>query len=234
MKKYIAGFLMSFMLCSCGGGGSDDTPPQPDEKLNTEPSTPLLLEPTNNKLCIDNTVAFKWDVATDPEKDKITYQIQISKDNQFTKIEETSSTESTTKSIALEKGVAYYWRVKAVDSKNLSGNYSSTYSFYTEGTGTVNHIPFSPELIAPITSSVIKTATTTLEWNASDVDVNDVLTYDVYLGTENPPTTKVLENQSAKTYNATLEASKNYYWKVVVKDGKGGVTVGQVWNFKTD
>ena len=106
MKKYIAGFLMSFILCSCSGGGSDDTPPQPEQPTNKEPTSPLLLEPTNNKLCIDNTVAFKWDVATDPEKDKITYQIQISKDNQFTKIEETSSTESTSKSIALEKGIA--------------------------------------------------------------------------------------------------------------------------------
>ncbi|MBE0423600.1 MAG: hypothetical protein IBX66_06635, partial [Lutibacter sp.] len=44
----------------------------------------------------------------------------------------------------------------------------------------------------------------------------------------------VSANQSEKTYMATLVASTKYYWKVVVKDGKGGQTMGQVWSFTTD
>ncbi|WP_298285458.1 hypothetical protein [uncultured Lutibacter sp.] len=39
---------------------------------------------------------------------------------------------------------------------------------------------------------------------------------------------------NATTLNVAVNASTNYYWYVVVKDGKGGETKGQVWNFKTD
>ncbi|MDO9038015.1 MAG: hypothetical protein Q7U59_06685 [Lutibacter sp.] len=73
-----------------------------------------------------------------------------------------------------------------------------------------------------------------LQWTAIDVDTNDTLTYDVYFGTVNPPTAIVSANQSEKTYSASLLASKTYYWKVTVKDNKGGQTVGQVWSFTTD
>ena len=30
------------------------------------------------------------------------------------------------------------------------------------------------------------------------------------------------------------KSAKTYYWKVIVKDDKGGKTAGQVWDFKTD
>ena len=69
----------------------------------------------------------------------------------------------------------------------------------------------------------------------SDVDASDVLTYDVYFGTVNPPTVKVAENKTTPTYEATsLQAATQYYWRVVVKDNKGGATTGQVWNFRTN
>ncbi|MDO9274015.1 MAG: hypothetical protein Q7T92_00515, partial [Lutibacter sp.] len=74
----------------------------------------------------------------------------------------------------------------------------------------------------------------TLAWTASDVDTSDSLTYDVYFGTVNPPTAIVSASQSASTLTKTVSASTTYYWKVAVKDGKGGQTIGQVWNFTTD
>ena len=79
------------------------------------------------------------------------------------------------------------------------------------------------------------TATVTLEWEpASDVD-GDSLTYDVYIGTDNPPiANEPIEDLSGTTYDfEDLSPSTNYYWRVVVTDGKGE-TVGQVWRFKTD
>lgn len=62
-----------------------------------------------------------------------------------------------------------------------------------------------------------------------------MLTCDVFFGTVNPPVTKIGNNQTAKTLNVeNLVSATNYYWKVLVKDGKGGETFGQVWNYKTD
>jgi hypothetical protein len=41
-------------------------------------------------------------------------------------------------------------------------------------------------------------------------------------GTTNPPTEKAGVNQEAITLDVNIVASKEYYWKVVVKDDKGG------------
>lgn len=234
MKKLLFSLALSISLFSCGGGGGGDTPPPPPPATNTAPSTPTLVYPTNNLLCIDNAVQFQWNSSTDAEGDPITYQIQVATDSQFSQIAHTLTGNTTSRNISLEKGVAYYWRVKATDSKNASSSYSSVFQFYTEGVGVTNYLPFSPELVAPTLNSVVQTADATLEWTASDVD-NDPLTFDVYFGTANPPTQKVAENQTATTYQVTnLTASTDYFWKIVVKDDKNGQTIGQVWSFKTD
>ncbi len=230
MKKILYIAILSFGLTSCGGGG-DDTPPTP---VNTAPTVPTLASPTNNLLCIDNVVNFTWNASTDVEGGVITYEIQVAKNTSFSPVSHTQTSTTNSKSITLEKGIAYYWRVKATDSKNASSNYSSTFNLYTEGVGITNHLPFSPVLVSPALNSVQTTATVNLQWSANDVDAGDTLTYDVYFGTVSTPATIVSQNQSASSLNRTVSASTKYYWKVTVKDNKGGQTVGQVWSFTTD
>lgn len=231
MKKLLYILALNTVLWSCGGGG--DTSPPPAE--NNAPTVPVLTLPVNNDLCIDNVQSFKWDSSTDPDGDALTYQIQVAKDAQFSQIAHTlSNISGTLKTLTLEKGLAYYWRVKAVDAKNASSEYSSVYQFYTEGEGASNHLPFSPVLVSPELSSVVTELTANLQWTASDVDTEDALTYDVYFGTENPPSVLSSENQSTTSLEVDLTSSTTYYWKVVVKDGQGGQTIGQIWSFSTD
>ncbi len=234
MKK-IGLFIVSlvvFSSCSSGGGGSDD--PSPNPVQNTSPTTPSLNYPGNNIVCINNTVNFQWNAAVDAQNDAITYQLQIATDNVFTQNLNTTTVTTLNKEITLAKGKSYYWRIKAIDAKNASSNYSATYNFYTEGDGVINHVPFAPTLVMPTLNSVQSSGTINLSWTASDADTNDVLTYDVYFGTANSPTNKVASAITAKTFSVSTNAATNYYWKVVVNDGKGGTTVGQVWNFKTN
>lgn len=232
MKKLIYTVLVGLIIVSCGGGGSDPKPtPEPE---NRAPSKPILVDPVNNLLCIDNAVSFKWNTASDPDGDTVSYMIEISENNTFSPLVHSLLINTNTKAVSLEKGVAYYWRVKAKDNKNATSDYSSTYQFYTEGDGVVNHLPFTPVLVKPALNAIEQIATTVLEWSASDVDTNDTLSYDVYFGIDNPPTAKQKENQSETILEVTLSASTSYYWKVVVKDGKGGETVGPIWTFKTD
>jgi hypothetical protein len=232
VKKFLYTAVISIALGSCGGGDNPKPSPPVENKV---PTTPILVAPINGKLCIDNSVNFQWNTSTDPDGDAITYQIQVAKNNQFSPITHTLTGSTTNQSISLEKGIAYYWRVKATDSKSLSSAYATVFNFYTEGIGESNHLPFSPELVKPVLNSIIKTTTATLEWSASDVDATDVLTFDVFFGTVNPPITKIGNKQTAKTLNVlNLVSSTNYYWKVVVKDNIGGEAIGQIWNFKTD
>ncbi|WP_431243662.1 hypothetical protein ACQ9BO_03600 [Flavobacterium sp. P21] len=230
MKNLIYLSLISALFISCGGGSDDpDTP-----AVNVAPSVPVLTSPADNKLCQDNTVSFQWNKSTDENKDAITYQIQVAKDNAFTQIEKTFDGADNVTSFVLSKNTAYYWRIKATDAKGLASAYSSIFKFYTSGDAVVNHLPFAPELVAPVLNTALSTTTATLKWTASDVDTADALTYDVYFGTANPPTSKISENKASNTIDVTVEPAKQYFWKVVVKDGKGGETVGQVWKFKTN
>lgn len=231
MKNYIYISIVALLLVSCSSGG-DDAPVE--QAVNAAPTIPALVTPVDNKLCLDNSVVFQWNPSTDGNKDAITYQIQIAKDNSFTQIVKTAEGSGTSQTFLLEKNTAYYWRTKAIDSKSLSSDYSVTYKFYTSAEAVVNHLPFSPELVAPAVNSLLNVATTTLKWNASDVDVVDVLNYDVYFGTTNPPTTKLGDNIATQTLNVSLDPAKEYFWKVVVRDNKGGETMGQVWKFKTN
>lgn len=219
--------------CSSSGGGGDDGPIDPPTENQAPEKVGSLAYPTNNLLCTTNILNFEWSAATDPDGDAVSYVLEISETNDFSTLKESLTVSGTTRTVTLEKGVAYYWRVKVVDSKNASSEYSSTYQFYTEGIGQTNHLPFSPELVSPELNASLNGASTILEWNASDVD-NDPLTYDVYFDTNTAPTTKVGDNQTAKTLSVDLSASTTYYWKVVVKDDKGGQAIGQVWSFTTN
>ncbi|WP_078210738.1 SusE domain-containing protein [Flavobacterium sp. LM5] len=230
MKRLVYLSIVSLMVTACSSGGGDDKP----EVKNTAPTVPALVAPSDNKLCLNATVVFEWSAATDANNDVITYQLQVAKDNQFTQIVKTEDVQGLSKSINLEKNTAYYWRLKSTDSKGLSSAYSSTYKFYTSGDAVVNHLPFVPELVAPTQNVVLNTSSTTLKWNATDVDATDVLTYDIYFGTTANPTTKIKENNTSKSFDVTLEPTKEYFWKIVVKDNKGGETTGQVWKFKTN
>lgn len=230
MKNFIYLSIIGLLLISCSKGGDESA----IEINNTPPTVPVLISPTDNKLCVDNTVTFQWNNSTDATKDVITYEIQIAKDNQFSQIIKTAEGTSNSQTSTLEKNTAYYWRIKATDNKNLSSDYSVTYKFYTSGDAIINHLPFTPEVVSPILNSSVNPGTTTLSWTASDVDTTDKLVYDVYFGTTNPPTQKVFENNDSKTVAVTTSTAQQYYWKIVVKDNQGGETIGQVWKFTTN
>ncbi len=222
--------LIVFSSCSSGGdGGSED----PASTTNTAPTTPGLTYPTNNLVCINNVLTFEWSAATDAQNDAVSYQLEIATDNAFSQNLNSSTISSLNKQITLEKGKLYYWRVKAIDSKNASGSFSAVNTFYTEGEGVVNHLPFAPSLVTPVLNSNQTKGTISLSWTAVDADAADVLKYDVYFGTTNSPTEKVAADLTLKTFDVNAPNAANYYWKVVVKDGKGGTTVGQVWKFIT-
>ena len=164
---------IGLLFFSCSGGDDDSTP------ANTAPSIPTLVTPTNNKLCIDNTITFQWNAATDAEKNLITYQLQVAKDQQFSQIVKTVESATTSEIITLDKATAYYWRVKATDNLGLSSEFSTVYNFYTSGDAVVNYLPFAPELVRPAFNAALSTTTATLEWKATDVDTADKLVYDV-------------------------------------------------------
>lgn len=232
MKKLVFVLLLSLGIsCSKSGGNDPEPSPQPDPS-NTAPSVPLKVFPTDGLLCTDNPLVFSWNVAVDKEDDAISYDVEVSTDAAFTEIVVMSNVTSTTVTYTLDKGVALYWRLRGKDAKNAYGEYSPVWQFYTEGEGIENYLPFVPTLEAPEMNTVLTTSTTTLNWNCSDVD-NDNLVYDIYFGTSETPVL-LAENIDTNTYQVDLLTNSIYYWKVVARDGNGGGSESPVWQFSKE
>jgi len=61
------------------------------------------------------------------------------------------------------------------------------------------------------------------------------VTYDVYLDTQNPPTTLACEDLEARRCTPSpLEACTRYYWQVVAENACGQTAAGGVWSFTTE
>lgn len=238
MKKqylYLSLVIFSLLLTSCGGG--DDEPGGGsgggNEEENTAPTVPNQVFPLDNDICVDNNVLFEWNGSTDAEGNTISYRIEISENTSFVPLTRSETSFAESRIVGLEKGKAYYWRIKAVDSQSAESSFSSVVQFVTEGEGTSNHVPFAPSLVSPANNSEVEGTSVTINWSASDVD-GDALSFDVYLDTKENPDTLVSENQTETSFTkADLSVATKYYVKVIVKDDKGASSIGQVWSFTT-
>ncbi|RCK73970.1 MAG: peptidase S8 and S53, subtilisin, kexin, sedolisin [Ignavibacteriae bacterium] len=90
---------------------------------------------------------------------------------------------------------------------------------------------FAFNLVSPANNSIQQPVTGQLLWNKSIGATN----YDVYLSTNNPPTTIVSSNQTDTVFNySNLIYNTKYYWKVVAKNGSTTLeATGSPFNFTT-
>jgi N-acetylneuraminic acid mutarotase len=94
--------------------------------------------------------------------------------------------------------------------------------------------PFNPYPPDSATNIDHTTLDVTLRWTATDPNSGDLLTYDVYLDTLNPPLVKIASGLTSPSYFLTgLSYNTAYCWKVFAKDNQGVITAGPVWSFTT-
>ena len=216
MKK-ISYFLIIvislFILSSCG-------------ETNIPPSIPSNPEPANGETSVPLNPVLSW-YTFDEENDEILSYLYFGKSSSPVLIEkdlEVFKYELGT----LEPGTTYYWKVVVKDSNGGMAE-SPIWNF------TTTHIPNEPKVVYPENNIVLNNyKEVVLRWEAVDPD-NDKLKFDIYFGT-NITDLKVLAKDYEKSeYKLpVLKESTTYYWKVIVKDGKGGVKEGAVWSFTTN
>ncbi len=231
MRTILITIISLGVLFSCKKEEFSETVPTPDV-VNIAPEIPNLVFPANNQTCTHTNIEFNWGASLDANGDVLAYQIDVALEASFaTKLfsEFTSEQKGT---FTLNKGTTYYWRVRAIDSKQAESGYSAVSSFFTEPDAVVNTLPYSPEIVAPLMGSTATIGTVTLDWTAIDAD-GDAVVFDVYFGTSNPPVL-VVQDVTISNYNVTVSSNTTYYWKIVAKDSKQGVAISPVWNFKTN
>ncbi|WP_299012085.1 hypothetical protein [uncultured Polaribacter sp.] len=232
MKKILYTLVFIIISSSCSSKADDES----SETLNgSTPTTPLLTFPTQNQLCIDNTLNFTWNASTNEDGSSIIYEFEIATDNQFTNIVVTEIQTSLSKTVTLEKGFAYYWRVRAKSTKGIVGEYSIISQFYTEEVPNSNNLPFSASNIAPFVGQNFDGENNIdLKWSASDVD-NDPLKFDIYFGKDKAALDLIEEDMEETSLTVTADTRQTtYYWQVIVKDDKGAKTNSPIWNFKVN
>ncbi|WP_299666281.1 hypothetical protein [uncultured Polaribacter sp.] len=201
-----------------------------EDPVNQPPTAVQLLFPSENLLCIDTTITFDWSDATDPENDDLEYTIIIAKDRQLTDIVENRTVTKSQLSIILEKSMAYYWKVNALDVNNNQGVASSIFAFYTKGDAITNYAPFMATIISPENTTSVSAGNLDLIWKGEDVNASDTLTYELYFG-ENTTLNLVDDALSVETYTVAVASGKTYSWKVNVIDDAGAKSIGQTFSF---
>ena len=152
----------------------------------TAPPAPALLLPANASLT-GYGISFDWaDVADDSLP--VTYDLQIANDQAFTSIF-LEKTGLTTSAYALSESeepetadtMTYYWRVRANDGAQNTGDWSATWSFF----------------MSPPDAPVLKTAAAGANGDEVLLDWQDV-------NSVNSPVTYLLEVSSDQAFGTTL------------------------------
>ncbi|MBT4413671.1 MAG: hypothetical protein HOC83_06240 [Polaribacter sp.] len=222
MKKILISIVLvfaSFVSIQCS-----------KDPKNRAPSAVNLIYPSQNLLCIENTITFNWSEAIDPENDALEYNIIIATDRAMTNIIENETTTSSELTFILEKQTAYYWKVDALDVKNNQGTESEIFAFYTKGEGVLNYAPFASELVSPENNGQVNATSVILTWEAADANTDDILSYELYFG-ENSDLNLMDDTLTEKSYTVSVESGKTYSWKVNVKDQYEAKSIGQTWTF---
>lgn len=136
--------------------------------------------------------------------------------------------------------VAYSWtqnQISSVRFEILLGAkiyFSNDSDFLNGRKGVKNTLPTKPT--APNPPDVYQNIEVKFSWEASTDADKDPVSYALYFGTANPPTTKVSgDNLSETTYTREqlLTPGATYYWQVEASDGAGGSTKSEVFIFDT-
>ena len=233
MKKYSLLMVLSVLLFSCSSGDSGGEPAPAPAPTVPDPSAATLVFPEDNTECNEgevlnenqSRVTFRWNNAQNTDS----YEVNLRDLNTGNTSKFLSNTNSA--SITITRGAPYEWFVVSSANGTNATASSATWKFYNEGPGVTNYTPFPAEAVAPARGGNIDTTlSVALEWTGSDVD-NDIVSYDVFFGTDPDPVT-LLGNTATTTLTADTTADTVYYWKVVTNDSAGNTSSSEIFEFK--
>lgn len=228
MKKLIYILSCAFLCFACSNSSSDDSdggenPDDPDGGLNPTSELKVNLQfPHENGLCnlgtnitpTQSTVFFEWEASAIATSYTIYVKDLVSGD------EMQGQTTEDKIGVVLKRANPYSWYVEATDG--IKTETSDTWKFYNAGPGVQTYAPFPAVINAPAMAITVNTTNVTLQWTGSDVD-NDIVGYDVYLGTTTEPAIHTA-NVTVSELTVMLNTGTIYYWNVVTKDSEGNTS----------
>jgi hypothetical protein len=223
--------IISVLLLVIGCHKDDPDPVQ----LIGNPTEALLIFPYENSECNEGSditvttskVLFEWRTAENTDE----YELVLF--NLSTTDQSSHVTSENKISIVLQRATPYAWHVISKSNKIDSTAQSDIWKFYNAGDGIESYAPFPAEIITPLMAENITTSggNITLDWSGSDVD-NDILGYDVYFSTTNPPDLLKSDVEESILTDVQVVAGAIYYWSVTTKDAHGNSSDSGIFQFK--
>jgi len=199
-----------------------------DAEFNKPPYEPSSPSPNDNQETIGINTVLTW-MGGDPDtEDTVTYTVYFSNTLESLEKNPVNVGEYTTyvpgKLAYLTK---YYWKVIANDEQTSTEG--SIWTFTTQKKP--NSPPYKPSNPNPVHKAIDVEVDVICSWVGGDPDLKDIVTYDVYFGTSNPPSL-VKKSQMENTYSPGLiNFDTKYYWKIVSTDNNKASTPGDIWEF---
>jgi len=156
------------------------------------------------------------------------YHVLVGLDAAFTSIvfEDSTLIDTTVHVTGLQNGKSHYWKVRAINARGAS-TFSSAWTFTT-----VEGMPLTPSLRAPVASTASVPIDPVLQWKSSQWATR----YHLQVAEDTPFKILVLEDTAATDTIYRLPALQNdkrYYWRVRALNRIGTSPFSEIWNFMT-
>lgn len=201
--------------------------------VNEAPGVPRINTPSFGSQVNSLRPNLTVDNATDPDEDVLTYTFEVYRDPALSNLVASqagvaagATTTTWMVSLDLMEDHTYYWRVRATDPDNLSGDWSSTGQFFVT---TMNAVPEPPALVSPQNGTTMSSLRPDLViLNADDSDL-DPLVYDWELATDDTFATIIDSGtdvapqgavNTAFALAADLTEDTTYCWRARSDDGQ--------------
>ncbi len=185
---------------------------------NTAPNAPTIDLPVNDTYQNSTSVTFSWTNTTDPDKDIVSYRLEIYNDSALT-LEYTINNSiveiaTPTQALAtLTPDGSYYWQVLANDSSKNS-SFSELRVITIDTT-----LPTAFNLSSPANGTSTTDNSPTLEWDAATETNLDNYTIELSTAADFS-TINTTENSTTNSFSdwSSVLAADTYYWRVTAVD----------------
>jgi hypothetical protein len=229
MKSFYKLLFVSCLFVACTV--TDSTP----EEETVPPEAANLIFPEDDTECntgvevndTQSSVTFRWENAGNADS----YEVFVTESSTNEVLQFEAPTNEA--EIIINKATVYEWYVVSKSENTDETAISETWRFYNAGDGEVNHAPFSADALFPeVGTNLANTEQVTVEWEGSDID-DDIVSYEVYFGVENPPT-MLLAAVSSPNHSVDVVSGTTYYWSIKTIDAADNSSESDVFWFKVD
>ncbi len=193
--------------------------------FNRAPFPPSNPHPPDDSTSVKLSTRLDWK-CSDPDGDPLVYDLYFGTQSDLPVLAK-GLKESEFASLNLDYGTKYFWRIVARDRFGNT-SVSPLWSFTTVSNSPPTLLSFYPRNgSSDIPLDIV------LTWKASDPE-NDLVLTDLYFGDSEKGVEMVLHESTSNQFNlSNLEFSKEYLWKIVLKDEYGNETTSGTLRFFT-